>query len=78
METIAMTHTNIAGPAYFCPMHTDVHAPQPGQCTRCGMDLVPQGTRFALLHHMMSRPLHLFAMVALMAALMAAAMLWMR
>jgi hypothetical protein len=39
------------------------------------MDLVPEGTRFALIRHMISSPLHLVVMVALMAAAMAAAMM---
>jgi hypothetical protein len=38
------------------------------------MQLVPQGTRFALLQHMFSSPLHLAIMIAVMLALMAAAM----
>jgi hypothetical protein len=42
------------------------------------MDLVPEGTRFALLQHMVSRPSHLVIMAALMAAAMAAAMMMMR
>jgi hypothetical protein len=42
------------------------------------MDLVPEGTRFALFRHMVSNPLHLVVMTALMAAIMAAAMMMMR
>jgi hypothetical protein len=42
------------------------------------MDLVPEGTRFALLRHMVSSPLHLAAMAAVMAVLMAGAMIMMR
>ena len=42
------------------------------------MDLVPEGTRFALLRHMFSSPLHLAIMVALMAVAMAAAMMLMK
>jgi len=26
---------------YLCPMHADVHAPQPGACPKCGMALEP-------------------------------------
>ena len=26
---------------YTCPMHPDVHSPQPGNCPKCGMVLVP-------------------------------------
>lgn len=65
-------------PAYTCPMHSDVHAAGPGKCPRCGMALVLEGTRFALVRHMLSSPLHLAAMLAVMAGLMAAAMMLMR
>jgi hypothetical protein len=63
---------------YFCPMHADIRQPSPGKCTKCGMDLVPEGTRFALLRHMVSSPLHLAMMVALMAIAMAVAMMLMK
>jgi hypothetical protein len=63
---------------YYCPMHSDVRQPNLGKCPRCGMDLVPEGMRFALLRHMISNPLHLIVMIALMAATMAAAMMMMR
>jgi hypothetical protein len=39
------------------------------------MALLPEGTRFALLRHMASRPWHLAGMLALMLALMAAVMM---
>jgi hypothetical protein len=64
--------------AYFCPMHRKVRHDQPGNCPQCGMALVPEGTRFALLRHMFRNPLHLVVMVAVMAAIMAAAMMMMR
>ena len=64
--------------AYTCPMHSDVHEAAPGKCPRCGMALVPEGARFALLRHMLGSPLHLVVMLAVMAALMAAAMMIMR
>jgi hypothetical protein len=25
---------------YYCPMHPEVQQPQPGKCSKCGMDLV--------------------------------------
>jgi hypothetical protein len=56
-------------------MHRDVRRSTLGKCPKCGMDLVPEGTRFALLRHMVSSPLHVVVMVALMAAAMAAAMM---
>jgi hypothetical protein len=42
------------------------------------MELVPEGTRFALLRHMFANPLHLVAMAIAMVAVMAAAMMMMR
>ena len=67
---------------YICPMHSDIRQAGPGKCPHCGMDLLPEGTRFGLLRHMVSRPLHLVVMVllmvVLMAALMATAMVMMR
>jgi hypothetical protein len=63
---------------YTCPMHGDVRAADPINCPKCGMRLLPDGTRFALVKHMASRPLHLAAMIAVMVALMAGAMMLMR
>lgn len=63
---------------YLCPMHSDVRQPEPGKCPKCGMDLLPEGTRFALLRHMASRPWHIAIMVAAMLAVMAAAMMMFR
>jgi hypothetical protein len=42
------------------------------------MDLVPEGTRFAIVRHMFSSPKHIAVMLAMMVALMAAAMMMMR
>jgi hypothetical protein len=63
---------------YFCPMHSGVQQVHPGKCPKCGMDLVQAGTRFALLRHIASSPLHLLIMATLMVAIMAAAMMMMR
>ena len=63
---------------YLCPMHPDVRQPNPGKCSKCGMALLPEGTRFGLLRHMLSSPLHLLVMAGVMAAVMAAAMMMMR
>ena len=60
---------------YFCPMHGGVRQAAPGKCPKCGMDLLPEGTRFAMLRHMASRPLHLAIMIAVMIVLMALAMM---
>ena len=54
------------GQIYVCPMHSDVRQPNPGKCPKCGMDLLPEGTRFGMLRHMMSSPLHLAIMAAIM------------
>jgi Heavy metal binding domain len=64
--------------AYLCPMHSHIRRSSPGKCPKCGMDLVPEGTRFGLLRHMISSPLHLAVMAAIMVALMAAAMMMLR
>ena len=63
---------------YYCPMHADVRQSAPGTCTRCGMPLVPEGTRFGLLHHMLGNPLHLVLMGVVMVVIMAAAMMLLR
>ena len=62
---------------YTCPMHPEVHEANAGKCPKCGMALLPEGTRFALLRHMMT-PLHLAIMAAVMIALMVGAMMLMR
>ena len=64
-----------SAPLYLCPMHSDVREPAAGTCPRCSMRLVQEGTRFALLRHMFSSPLHIAVMVAVMLAIMAAAMM---
>ncbi len=69
---------NGGGKVYLCPMHPDVRQPSPGKCSKCGMNLLPEGTRFGLLRHMISNPLHLLIMAAVMLAVMAAAMMLMR
>lgn len=66
------------GPVYLCPMHSDVRQPNPGRCPKCGMALVPEGTRFGMLRHMISSPRHLVVMAAVMATVMAAAMMMLR
>jgi Cu+-exporting ATPase len=64
--------------AYICPMHSGVREERPGNCPICGMSLVPEGTSFALLRHLLSNRMHLTVMIAVMLALMAAAMMLMR
>jgi hypothetical protein len=58
---------------YICPMHKDVRQAGPGKCPHCGMALLPQGARFALVRHMLSNPLPLLVMGAIMVVLMIAA-----
>jgi hypothetical protein len=73
-----MDQRSNGGQVYLCPMHSAVRRPNPGKCPKCGMNLMPEGTRFGLLRHMISSPLHLAAMAAVMVAVMAAAMMLMR
>ena len=63
---------------YTCPMHPTVRQPTPGACLKCGMALLPEGTRFAILRHMLSSPMHIAVMAAVMAAIMAALMMMLR
>lgn len=63
------------GQVYTCPMHTSVRQEGPGRCPKCGMALMPEGTRFGLFRHIISSPVHVVLMVAVMIALMAAIML---
>jgi hypothetical protein len=56
-------------------MHSDVRESTAGKCPHCGMQLVLQGTRFGLLRHMFSSPLHIAVMVTLMLIVMAAVMM---
>ena len=67
-----------AARAFYCPMHSDVRAVDGGQCPRCHTDLVAEGTRFAVLKHMLGDPVHIVVMVAAMIAVMGVAMILMR
>jgi hypothetical protein len=60
---------------YTCPMHKNVRQAGPGKCPQCGMALLPEGTRFAMFRHMLSNPLPLVLMGAIMVVLMIAAMM---
>ena len=59
-----------AGQVYLCPMHSEVRQANPGKCPKCGMDLLREGTRFALLRHMSKSPLMIVVMVVIMFAIM--------
>jgi len=59
-----------AGSIYFCPMHSHVRQATPGKCPQCGMDLLPEGTRFPMLRHMSKSPMMIGVMAAIMIAIM--------
>ena len=59
-----------AGQVFLCPMHREVRQQGPGKCPKCGMDLLPEGTRFGMLRHMTKSPLMLVIMAAVMLAIM--------
>lgn len=60
---------------YLCPMHADVRQPGPGKCPRCGMDLLPEGTRFGMLRHMAKSPVMFAVMAVTMLVVMALIMM---
>ena len=70
-----MDKKSAATTACICPMHSDVRQSASGKCPRCGMALVPENTRFALLRHMFGSPLHIIIMAAVMVAIMGAVMM---
>jgi hypothetical protein len=70
-----MSSPQNGGQVYTCPMHKDVRQAGPGRCPHCGMALLPEGARFGMVRHMLSSPLPLVVMGAIMAVLMIAAML---
>ena len=59
---------------YVCPMHAEVREARPGKCPACGMNLVPEGTRFAMLQHMAKSPMMIAVMALVLEAIMIAAM----
>jgi hypothetical protein len=73
-----MTDPQARPQAYVCPMHATVRESNPGKCPKCGMALMPEGTRFALLRHMASKPWMLLLMIAIMVAVMWTIMALMR
>lgn len=70
-----MSQQQGGGQVYTCPMHKDVRQAGPGKCPKCGMALLPEGARFGMVRHMMSNPLPLIVMGAIMVVLMIAAMM---
>ena len=65
-----MDQKRVEGQIYLCPMHRDVRQQSPGKCPKCGMDLLPEGTRFGMLRHMIKNPLMLIVMAVVMLAIM--------
>jgi len=63
---------------YICPMHSAIREGRPGKCPICGMSLVPEGSSFAFLRHMLANRLHLAGMIVVMLVLMATVMMLMR
>jgi hypothetical protein len=63
------------GQVYICPMHPQIRRTGPARCPKCDMALMPEGTRFALLRHMIASPAHLAAMGVVMASLTVTALL---
>jgi hypothetical protein len=59
---------------YICPMHPSVRETEAGKCPQCSMALLPEGTRFGMLRHMIQRPFLLTVMVVVMVAAMVALM----
>jgi hypothetical protein len=70
-----MENPPTAATIYTCPMHASVRQAVPGVCSICGMALLPEGTRFAIVRHMLSSPMHIAIMAAVMVAIMAALMM---
>ena len=66
-----MDQEQAGGQVYLCPMHREVRQQGPGKCPKCGMGLLPEGTRFGMLRHMAKSPLMLLLMAAVMLAIMA-------
>jgi hypothetical protein len=60
---------------YVCPMHPSAHQAAAGKCPKCGMALLPEGTRFGLLRHIVKSPRMLVIMLVAMLVLMAAFMM---
>ena len=77
-ERREMVHRQDGTQVYLCPIHSHIRQTSPGKCPKCGMDLLPEGTKLGMLRHMIKSPLMLTIMAAFMVAIMAAAMMMMR
>lgn len=67
-----MNHTRANPEWYFCPVHPAERNRRACQCAICGMRLVPEGAKFALLGYVVKNPVMLAETVAVLAAGMAA------
>ena len=65
-----MDRGQVEGKTFLCPMHREIRQQGPGKCPKCGMGLLPEGTRFGLLRHLIRNPWMLVIMAAVMLALM--------
>jgi hypothetical protein len=70
-----MNPTQDHGQIFLCPMHREVRQPNPGKCPKCGMDLLPEGTRFGMLRHMTKSPMMILVMGVIMVAIMVMVMM---
>jgi hypothetical protein len=73
-----MSNSPTGTTVYTCPMHPTVRQAMPGACPTCGMALLPEGTRFAIVRHMLSSPMHIAVMAVVMVAVMAGLMMMLR
>jgi hypothetical protein len=70
-----MNPTQDHGQIFLCPMHREVRQPNPGKCPKCGMDFLPEGTRFGMLRHMTKSPMMILVMGVIMVAIMVMVMM---
>ena len=70
-----MTEQQSTAKFYICPMHATVRQTNPGKCPTCGMPLVPEGTKFGLVRHIVSNPIHVIMLVVMIALMIAGMMM---
>ena len=75
---VTETQSQNAETVYLCPCHPEVRQPDSGNCPKCRMHLVPEGTRFGMVRSMVKSPLQLFIMGAVMVAIIVAIMIMLR
>lgn len=56
---------------HYRPMHPAVRQASSGTCPKCRMDLVPEGTKFGMIRHMIKSPLIVTIMVTAMSIMAA-------